>query len=436
MIIRKVKVTEYEYQAPINYVAGATEPDIQFQLTDYEIPSGATGRVYVGRSDGTFEYTVATISGNTVTVAPTSSMFSVKGAGAIQVTLYVGNEVVKNFAVPVYVHADLADDSAEAGSDVTGVFRAAEEQALADFQEQAEEIAEEVKESIPSDYTALTEEVDELNERINNLNPITDEIKEALLNCFEHTAYVDGDGRLYYDALRSALYTDTYPMLQVTYTPGTHKVYSDDSLDSLKPYLTVTYYESASSEGAIITNYSLLGTLRDGENCLITVSYGSTVANIVIPVVQFYNKYIWSSENGDIEITNGTMVSKAPRGFGLASQNTNNRRTVTVTHGKATYIMNVDGTDIPNTYPIPVPPTATKITVDVPDDYYCTIGTRIFDGTNYSSAAIEYVDWVLGGNTAIIEPAQNKYMGTSLRYGDGSGTIPDTPIEVTITFED
>lgn len=101
MIIRKVKVTEYEYQAPINYVAGATEPDIQFQLTDYEIPSGATGRVYVGRSDGTFEYTVATISGNTVTVAPTSSMFSVRGAGAIQVTLYVGNEVVKNFAVPV-----------------------------------------------------------------------------------------------------------------------------------------------------------------------------------------------------------------------------------------------------------------------------------------------------------------------------------------------
>lgn len=169
MIIRKVKVTEYEYQAPINYVAGATEPDIQFQLTDYEIPSGATGRVYVGRSDGTFEYTVATISGNTVTVAPTSSMFSVKGAGAIQVTLYVGNEVVKNFAVPVYVHADLADDAAHEGSDVTGVFQAAEEEALADFQEQAEQIVDEVIESIPADYTELTEEVDELNERLDDL---------------------------------------------------------------------------------------------------------------------------------------------------------------------------------------------------------------------------------------------------------------------------
>ena len=207
MIIRKVKVTEYEYQAPINYVAGATEPDIQFQLTDYEIPSGATGRVYVGRSDGTFEYTVATISGNTVTVAPTSSMFSVRGAGAIQVTLYVGNEVVKNFAVPVYVHADLADDAAHEGSDVTGVFQAAEEEALADFQEQAEEIVQHVIEEIPEDYTELTEEVEQLNERLSDvqgatelakiyfpidgngfINPFTGEIVSTVN--YKHTDYI------------------------------------------------------------------------------------------------------------------------------------------------------------------------------------------------------------------------------------------------------
>ena len=162
MIIRKVKVTEYEYQAPINYVAGATEPDIQFQLTDYEIPSGATGRVYVGRSDGTFEYTVATISGNTVTVAPTSSMFSVRGAGAIQVTLYVGNEVVKNFAVPVYVHSDLADDSAHEGTDVVGVFKAAEEEAMEDFSEDAEAEAARVIATIPPDYTALVNRVNNI----------------------------------------------------------------------------------------------------------------------------------------------------------------------------------------------------------------------------------------------------------------------------------
>ena len=177
MIIRKIRLTEYEYQPPINFVAGATEPDIQFQLADYTIPAGATARCYVQRFDGTFEYTVATIDGNNVTVEPTSSMFSVRGEGAIQITLYAGEEVLKNFSVPVFVHADLADENAEQGSDVTGIFRAAEEQALEDFAEDAEAKAAEVIESIPADYTELTEEVSELNERLGDIDT---EISERL----------------------------------------------------------------------------------------------------------------------------------------------------------------------------------------------------------------------------------------------------------------
>lgn len=166
MIVRKIKVTEYEYQQPINYVAGATEPDIQFELVDFDIPAGAAARAYVKRFDGSFEYTAAVISGNTITIAPTTSMFSVKGEGAIQVTITVGDEVVKNFSVPVYVHADLADDTAQEGRDVVSVFQEAERAAAQQFQEDAEQIAEEVKESIPADYTALTEEVGQLNERL------------------------------------------------------------------------------------------------------------------------------------------------------------------------------------------------------------------------------------------------------------------------------
>ena len=250
MIIRKVKVTEYEYQAPINYVAGATEPDIQFQLTDYEIPSGATGRVYVGRSDGTFEYTVATISGNTVTVAPTSSMFSVKGAGAIQVTLYVGNEVVKNFAVPVYVHADLADDSAAAGSDVTGVFRAAEEQALADFAEDAEAKAAEVIESIPADYTELTEEVSELNERFNAYFPE-----------YRNRLYVVGEYVTYNGYLLQCIKGATFPQ-PAPLNPDYWRVVQIDSLDALNAAL----YEMVS---LIADHYTGMGqSYAVGDYCI------------------------------------------------------------------------------------------------------------------------------------------------------------------------
>ena len=165
MIIRKVKVTEYEYQAPINYVANATEPDIQFQLVDYEVPSGASARVFVERRDNTFEYSVASIDGNTITVSPTTSMFSVRGEGKIQVTLTVNNEVVKTFSVPVFVHTDLADSEATEGVDVVSVFQQAEEDALADFSEDAEAEAARVIATIPSDYIALVNKVnaDEIN---------------------------------------------------------------------------------------------------------------------------------------------------------------------------------------------------------------------------------------------------------------------------------
>lgn len=320
MIIRKVKVTEYEYQAPINYVAGATEPDIQFQLTDYEIPSGATGRVYVGRSDGTFEYTVATISGNNVTVAPTSSMFSVKGPGAIQVTLYVGNEVVKNFAIPVYVHADLADDSAEAGSDVTGVFRAAEEEALADFQEQAEEIAEEVKESIPEDYTELTEEVEQLNERLSSLNEFaqpnitvsdwrrggisnengTDFSATTLINT---TEYIDDDVYTLWCAdgysYRPFLYTadGTY----IGFVRGdTHKIAKTGGI----PYFTDTFnlYDIKKSFPGVKIKIALLRT----DNAVMSVS--ESVNMFMSYSNDNTNEYISDLfEVGSIDGTNGIL---------------------------------------------------------------------------------------------------------------------------------
>ena len=308
MIIRKVKVTEYEYQAPINYVAGATEPDIQFQLTDYEIPSGATGRVYVGRSDGTFEYTVATISGNTVTVAPTSSMFSVRGAGAIQVTLYVGNEVVKNFAVPVYVHSDLADDSAHEGSDVTGVFQAAEEEALADFQEQAEEIVQHVIEEIPEDYTELTEEVEQLNERL-DAEGLSENAKVALLNCFAHVAWIDEHGQDYYDALVIAL-SDRGSLVSISavFDPEQNVVYDITPLEDLKQYLTVTGLYSNGTTGPIY-DYSLSGKLVIGTTSVTVTKDDKTTSFNVTATYPYSSEGLMAYFDGINNTGNGHSAS-------------------------------------------------------------------------------------------------------------------------------
>lgn len=100
---------------------------------------------------------------------------------------------------------------------------------------------------------------------------ISDEIKQALLQCFAHVAWVDDQGQTYYDALYDALYPPAdLSSISCVYTQsGT--VYDTDSLDSLKSDLVVTAHYSDSSTQTI-TTYTLSGTLAEGTST-ITVSY-------------------------------------------------------------------------------------------------------------------------------------------------------------------
>ena len=322
MIIRKIRLTEYEYQPPINFVAGATEPDIQFQLADYTIPAGATARCYVQRFDGTFEYTVASIDGNNVTVEPTSSMFSVRGEGAIQITLYAGEEVLKNFSVPVFVHADLADENAEQGSDVTGIFRAAEEQALEDFAEDAEAKAAEVIESIPADYTELTEEVSELNERLEAIEEsgvgLSEDLKQALLQLANKVAYIDDDGSDYYQDLYDALYPPAeLESISATYTQsGT--VYDTDTLDSLKADLVVTAnYSGGTSEVIPASGYTLSGTLTEGTSIITVIYAGLTdMFNVTVTQAPVNYLYNWDFTQSLVDSVSGAVATLGHVGDG------------------------------------------------------------------------------------------------------------------------
>ena len=101
-------------------------------------------------------------------------------------------------------------------------------------------------------------------------------VKAMLLQLLQHVAYTDDGAKGYYDALYAALYGGiiTYPGIAAEYAPGSHIVYTDDSLNSLKSYLTVKYYESASSAGVVvpIADCTLSGTLADGVSP-VTVSY-------------------------------------------------------------------------------------------------------------------------------------------------------------------
>lgn len=122
---------------------------------------------------------------------------------------------------------------------------------------------------------------------------LTSEAKTALLDCFSDVVWSSGNGPSHISALRSALFPAGYPRIVVTFTPGTHTVYNVDTLDSLKPYLTVKYYESASSSGTTVSTYTLSGTLSDSIS-YVTAEYDGLASSFSVNVVDIDNIMEWT----------------------------------------------------------------------------------------------------------------------------------------------
>lgn len=122
-----------------------------------------------------------------------------------------------------------------------------------------------------------------------------------LLALLRNVVYTNDQGQSYYDALYSALNTNDYPRIVAVFTPGTHSVYEGDNLDTLKPYLVVTYYEDGDSTGTVVSNYTLIGELVEGTQTII-VSYQSCRADFNVTVT---NPFIYRLPNTPVTF-NGT----------------------------------------------------------------------------------------------------------------------------------
>lgn len=111
---------------------------------------------------------------------------------------------------------------------------------------------------------------------------LSDEVKQAILDAFEHVAWVTNQGQTYYNALADLFFPPkTLTSITAVYTQsGT--VYDDASLDSLKTNLVVTaYYDDNTS--AVVTNYTLSGTLSAGTST-VTVTYQSKTTTFSVTV--------------------------------------------------------------------------------------------------------------------------------------------------------
>lgn len=139
---------------------------------------------------------------------------------------------------------------------------------------------------------------------------LSDDIKTSLLACFQHVAWTDSHGQDYYNALEFALYPpDNITSISALFNQGQTVVYDTDSLDVLRPMLTVTaYYVDETSE--TITDYTLSGVLTVGTST-ITVAYGGKTTTISVIVSGYASNIIHSYDfTQSLEDTIGGLTAE------------------------------------------------------------------------------------------------------------------------------
>lgn len=138
----------------------------------------------------------------------------------------------------------------------------------------------------------LDADIDELNETLRK-RTLSEEAKAALLNCFEFVAWINENGRIYYNALRDALYSDSSLVrIDAVFSQGSAVFYPSTPLNELKAYLTVTGYFNDGTTSRI-TDYALSGTLLTGTST-ITVMCGGKTDDFSVSVSQEWdNGYKW-----------------------------------------------------------------------------------------------------------------------------------------------
>lgn len=139
-----------------------------------------------------------------------------------------------------------------------------------------------------ADAKATGDRLADLQSAIEQIEPgLSNDAKVALLDCFAHVAWADESGVDYYATLRSALYGGhEHELVSITavFAPGSHEVYTTDSIESLRHFLTVTgvYGDQTSIE---VTDYTLSGDISSTGVKTITVAYQEKTTTFTVTVL-------------------------------------------------------------------------------------------------------------------------------------------------------
>lgn len=291
-----------------------------------------------------------------------------------------------------------------------------------------------------ADAKKTGDEITAIKQDLSEIEPgLSDDAKNALLNCFRHVAWVDADGQTYYDALEDALYADSYPRLIAVFNAGVNTIYTDDALDTLKQYLTVKYFATKESTGTVIasSDYTLSGVLVEGTS-IVTVAYNGVRTSVSIPgVVDYYNIWNWSMANGDFSVRPGTIdyYSNETKVRYTFRTPWDTRRGVTAPKGLLPYRVWGTDTDMTSYYPIPIPKDANKVTISItPNTQY--IYTQVIHVSDGNVTRIAQQGWAQGTTEVTFDKGENNAVFFNTKYDSDGSTYPTDPTEITVAFEE
>ena len=286
---------------------------------------------------------------------------------------------------------------------------------------------------LDSNLKETVEEVGDLKSAIENLEAIPHSVKMAMDTLFSKAAYADADAASSYSTFHAWAMANSVTSITAVFTQGSATIYDTDSLDTLKQYLTVTANYSDSIT-AIVTDYTLSGTLAEGTST-ITVAYGGKTTTFNVTVTG-WNNYEYSMSNGQIDKIVGATsgaIPAIPGGIELDSNSTNRRSYPITKIGVRPYQEKTQSFADTIYYPIPIPADAVKAVVSI------TPSTQFHGESMYTYADGAYTrrldpGWKQGSFTHSFTAGQYDYITIASKYNSAGSSYPEEPTEVSIQF--
>lgn len=262
MITQHEKINLKDISSPriVPCVQGDSGRLIVFDLADFTPPVGATATYYVQKPSGLAVYNTATIDGNSVLVDLTAESIAEVGDNYLQIRILDDEEVVTSFDCILAVAPFRGIEAIESGNE-SNIFDQAVAEAVDDFAERAAEKAAETIETIPADYTTLS-------------NTVTD-LKNDFTDYIDYTGFIDLDwvqGGLY---AASGLEYNSSNAIRTGYIPVT----ASESITIINPDARkYSVFQYDSSKGFI--SRSVSDSVVTGRN--ITIPSGTSYIRFMI----------------------------------------------------------------------------------------------------------------------------------------------------------